>query len=224
MKEFEEMLHTLHPPSEEKKLTPKQEQILKAAVEVFAEKGYASSSTSEIASRANVAEGTIFRHYKTKKDLLIAIVKPFMRGFAVPFFAARFVQDVFDVPPEKLEDLLKTLIKNRFEFVKENAPLLKIVLQELAFHSELKDQFQEVFIQEIFPKFEEAIYHLKEKGAVVDFPNPTMIRMIMSPIIGFLVTRFLIAPDLPWDDEKELDQTVHFIMHGLSKGTGSSSD
>ena len=150
MKEFEEMLNTLHPSSEEKKLTPKQEQILKAAVEVFAEKGYASSSTSEIAARANVAEGTIFRHYKTKKELLISIVQPFMRGFALPFFAAHFVRDVFDTPPEKLEDLLKSLLKNRFEFVKENAPLLKIVLQEMAFHSELKEQFQEVFLQEIF--------------------------------------------------------------------------
>lgn len=48
-------------------LTPKQAKILQAAVEIFAEKGYAATSTSEIAKRAGVAEGTIFRHYKTKK-------------------------------------------------------------------------------------------------------------------------------------------------------------
>ena len=37
------------------------------AVDMFGEKGYASTSTSEIAKRAGVAEGTIFRYYKTKR-------------------------------------------------------------------------------------------------------------------------------------------------------------
>lgn len=41
--------------------------IILAAIQAFAEKGYASTSTSEIAKNAGVAEGTIFRHYKTKK-------------------------------------------------------------------------------------------------------------------------------------------------------------
>lgn len=52
---------------EDVKLSEKQIKILEAAIEIFAEKGYASTSTSEIAKRAGVAEGTIFRHYKTKK-------------------------------------------------------------------------------------------------------------------------------------------------------------
>ncbi|WP_371933371.1 TetR/AcrR family transcriptional regulator [Halobacillus litoralis] len=71
MTDFKKWVETLEQTTEEdRKLTPKQEQILKAAVEIFAEKGYASSSTSEIAAKANVAEGTIFRHYKTKKRTL----------------------------------------------------------------------------------------------------------------------------------------------------------
>lgn len=53
--------------SEEDKLTPKQISILHAAIEVFSEKGYAAAATSEIAQKAGVAEGTIFRYYKTKK-------------------------------------------------------------------------------------------------------------------------------------------------------------
>ncbi len=48
--------------------------ILEAAESVFAEKG-PSASTEEIASRAGVAIGTIFRHYPTKNDLLAAIMK-----------------------------------------------------------------------------------------------------------------------------------------------------
>lgn len=51
----------------EGQFSEKQLKILEAAVEMFAEKGYAATSTSEIAKKAGVAEGTIFRHYKTKK-------------------------------------------------------------------------------------------------------------------------------------------------------------
>jgi len=48
--------------------------ILAAAEEVFSEQG-ASASTEEVASRAGVAIGTVFRHFPTKNDLLRAIMK-----------------------------------------------------------------------------------------------------------------------------------------------------
>ncbi|WP_461032374.1 TetR/AcrR family transcriptional regulator [Streptomyces mayteni] len=48
--------------------------ILAAAEAVFAEKG-ASASTEEVAARAGVAFGTVFRHFPTKNDLLAAIMK-----------------------------------------------------------------------------------------------------------------------------------------------------
>ncbi|MCI1893115.1 MAG: TetR/AcrR family transcriptional regulator, partial [Schleiferilactobacillus harbinensis] len=41
-------------------MTTKQISIIAAAVDVFAENGYANSSTKEIAKRAGVAEGNIF--------------------------------------------------------------------------------------------------------------------------------------------------------------------
>lgn len=112
-------------------LTPKQAKILQAAVEIFAEKGYAATSTSEIAKRAGVAEGTIFRHYKTKKDLLISIVSPIIIEFAVPLFAERFINEVFqDQRLDDFEDLLRKIIRNRYQFVKNNVPLLKIFFRK----------------------------------------------------------------------------------------------
>jgi AcrR family transcriptional regulator len=47
--------------------------ILNAAREVFAEHG-ASASTEAVAARAEVAIGTVFRHFPTKPDLLSAVV------------------------------------------------------------------------------------------------------------------------------------------------------
>ncbi|MFC4585499.1 TetR/AcrR family transcriptional regulator [Sphaerisporangium corydalis] len=53
--------------------------ILRAAAEVFAEHG-AAASTEEVAIRAGVAAGTVFRHFPTKKDLLQAIIKDLLES------------------------------------------------------------------------------------------------------------------------------------------------
>ncbi|MBM7553685.1 TetR/AcrR family transcriptional regulator [Thalassobacillus pellis] len=200
----------------EPELTPKQAKILEAAIEIFAEKGYAATSTSEIARKAGVAEGTIFRHYRTKKELLISIVAPVITKFAVPFFASHFVNQVFSEKTGDYEELLRKIMENRFEFAKNNVPLLKILLQETAFHPEIQKTYQRVFRKEVFPKFEEAIGHFQKNGILVDYPAPTIIRMTMTTIIGFLITRFIVLPDADWDDEAEIDRTLDFIMHGLS--------
>jgi AcrR family transcriptional regulator len=52
--------------------------ILAAAAEVFAEQG-ASASTEEVARRAGVAIGTVFRHFPAKDDLLRAIMKDLLQ-------------------------------------------------------------------------------------------------------------------------------------------------
>ncbi|WP_417610049.1 TetR/AcrR family transcriptional regulator [Owenweeksia hongkongensis] len=54
-------------------MTEKQEKILEAALQLFAEQGYAATSTSKVAKVAGVSEGLIFRHFKNKEGLLEAI-------------------------------------------------------------------------------------------------------------------------------------------------------
>lgn len=200
----------------EKDLTPKQIKIIQAAIEIFSEKGFAAASTNEIAKRAGVAEGTIFRHYKTKKDLLISIVLPVISKLAVPLLAEKFVKEVFQNGDyEDLEGLIRKLMKSRFEFMKKNAPLIKIVLQEMAYHTEIQENFKEVFIEKVYPNFVKAVEHLREKEKLADFPAETILRLTISSIIGLLITRFMIMPDYPWDDEKEINYTIQFIRNGL---------
>lgn len=50
------------------------ERVLTAAAEVFAEQG-ADASVAEIARRAGVGAGTLFRHFPTKHDLLLATLE-----------------------------------------------------------------------------------------------------------------------------------------------------
>jgi AcrR family transcriptional regulator len=48
------------------------QKLLRAGLELFTTLGFRATTTPEIASRAGVAEGTIYRHFSGKEDLLIA--------------------------------------------------------------------------------------------------------------------------------------------------------
>lgn len=197
-------------------MSEKQRKILEAAIDTFSEKGYAGSSTSEIAKKAGVAEGTIFRHYKTKKDLLLSIVTPTIARFAAPFFIKTFTKEVFENEYEHYEDFLRVIAKNRLEFVRKHFPILKIFIQEIAFHDELREPFQQLFTEHVYQKFKKIIEHFQEKGEIIDLPPETIMRMSASSIIGYILPRFLLFPGKEWDDDKEIDQLVEFILYGLS--------
>lgn len=200
---------------EEEKMTDKQIKILQAAVETFAEKGYSAASTSEIAQKAGVAEGTIFRHYKTKKDLLLSIVAPMMSKLVAPFVLRDF-NKVLDSEYEHFEDFLRAVMKNRLEFVIKNAPVIKIMLHEIPFHKELQEQFKKQLFPRIALRIEQIVLHFQERGELIQLPPFTLMRMSASVIIGYILFRSFILADNEWNDELEIEQAVQFIMHGLT--------
>jgi TetR/AcrR family fatty acid metabolism transcriptional regulator len=54
-----------------KRRDDKRQRILQAAVKVFARKGYFAAKVSEIAKRAEVADGTIYLYFEGKEDILV---------------------------------------------------------------------------------------------------------------------------------------------------------
>lgn len=203
-------------------LTEKQRKIIISAIESFAEKGYSATSTSEIAKKAGVAEGTIFRHYKTKKDLLLAIVAPVMAKFVAPFFI-KDLKKVLNHDYEYFEDFLKAMLENRRDFLIKNLATVKILVQEIPFHPELKDLFKEHIALKVYALFEKLVEHYQEKGQIIQIPAYSVFRMIFSSIFGYLIARYMIMPEAEWDDEAETERTIQFIMHGLA-GPDSSKN
>ena len=49
--------------------------IMAAARSVFREKGYEDAPLSDIAERANVVEGSIYRYFENKRDLLVKVIE-----------------------------------------------------------------------------------------------------------------------------------------------------
>ncbi len=55
------------------------ERLVRAALELFTTQGYHTSTTPQIAKRAAVAEGTIYRHFDSKEHLLNEIYRAAVR-------------------------------------------------------------------------------------------------------------------------------------------------
>ncbi|HJV17923.1 MAG TPA: TetR/AcrR family transcriptional regulator [Bacillales bacterium] len=213
MSEEEMMLQQLF---DEEKFTDKQKKIILAAIESFSEKGYAATSTSEIAKKAGVAEGTIFRHYKTKKDLLISIVAPMMAKLISPYVFNDF-NKVLDKKYDHVEDFFRAKIENWREVLMKLLPVLKILIQEIPFQPELREQFIDLIAKKIFDDVSSIIEDYQEKGQLIEMPPISLARLAVSSVLGFLFTRYVVFPNFEWDDEIETERTVQFIMHGLGK-------
>jgi AcrR family transcriptional regulator len=78
-------------------LTDKKENILKAALELFANEGYNAVSTNAIAKKAGVSEGLIFRHFENKKALLDSIMQMAEQKINIVFAPILFETDPLNV-------------------------------------------------------------------------------------------------------------------------------
>jgi AcrR family transcriptional regulator len=202
-------------PPPTKKKTAKQESILQAAMEMFAEKGFDATATSEIAERAGVAEGTIFRHFKSKKELLHAIMVPMMTKLIAPVAINQFVE-VLEVRYDSFELFLRAVVSNRLTFVKSHLPALRILLQEIPFQDTLRKQFFTQVQDQVLDKIFAAIVYYQEKGEIRPFPPQTIFRFMVSVFAGYALSRFILFPDQDWEDEQEIESNLSFILQGLA--------
>lgn len=194
--------------------TEKHRRILDAALEMFAEQGYAGTSTSEIAKKAGVSEAAIFRHYKTKKDLLLGVVAPVLRAVAPAIIAD--VKELLSRRYPDLESFVGALVRDRVAFVRRHRRILKIAIQELPFHPEVRGVIEEVFLRELFPVAAEAIADLQRRGQVMALPPELVMRTVVSVTAGHAVHRHFLRADQPFDEEAEVRLLIKLITKALA--------
>ncbi|WP_430509656.1 TetR/AcrR family transcriptional regulator [Gottfriedia solisilvae] len=196
-------------------MNEKEIKILEAAIDIFAEKGFVSTSTNEIAKKANVAEGTIFRYFKTKKDLLKSIIKPTLVKTIAPFEMDRFSKAVFHMEYDTFEDFLKVLIVNRMEFAKKNTAVIKIIIQEIPFQEEMQEELKKLFKEKMYPRVENVLQYFIAKGQIADLPIHTILRLIITSVMGLVVSTIALKDISIWDENLEIERTIQFIKQGL---------
>jgi len=66
-------------------LAPTRERILSAAAQLFAEQGFAGTSMPAIAELSGITAGAIYRHFTSKAELLLEVVKRALEGLPFSF-------------------------------------------------------------------------------------------------------------------------------------------
>ncbi len=198
-----------------KKETAKQQRIVQSAIALFAEKGYANTSTSEIAKHSGVAEGTIFRHYGTKENLLLAMIVPFLKE-SLPAIAQEVFEEVHPAKHDRLEQFLRVMFLNRLRFLRENKEIFRVVVKEFVYRDELRSELMGHINRELVGYLFQTIDHFKAKGELPELPNERLLQLIFPFIFSRFVLRFALAPEEPpGSDEEEADLVVGFIMRGI---------
>ncbi|MDF2558253.1 MAG: TetR family transcriptional regulator [Bacillales bacterium] len=198
----------------QEQLTEKQQRIVDAAIEIFAAKGYSGASTSEIAKKAGVAEGTIFRRYKTKKELLMSIVGPMISKVIAPIIVKDF-DKVITADYKDFESFLRAIFSNRLKLVEKNQILIKIAIQEIPFHPELKEKLFEVVGKEVFKSICQRIEDFQLKGEIVKIHPKLVVQLIFSSLFGYVASNFILFPERSVHQDNELEHTIQFILKGL---------
>lgn len=82
-------------------------QLVSAAVEVFAQKGFHEAKMQEIADKAGVGKGTIYEYFSTKDDLFLAVYDSWMDEFEA---AMQHAESAAMTPISKADALIETTI------------------------------------------------------------------------------------------------------------------
>lgn len=184
-------------------------QILEAAGRVFARKGYERSTTAEIAREAGVAEGTIFRYFETKKALLVNLM-----AFVIMESLTSLLKRIEN---KTTEEILKEILRNRLELIRENAPLFKLFFAESLFQEELRDKFiEEVVLRATATG--EAFFREQQKQGNLRPVNPQIaFRCLMGMLGIFVVWSEFLGGDkyVRFDDEEVLDTIISIYLDGV---------
>ncbi len=121
------------------KTTSTREKIVETARSLFAEKGFDRTTTAEIAREAGISEGTIYRHFKSKKELLMECVIPVLQKIVD-------LTEHYHPQEENLRTLTIELLKMRLQLFQEHHQTFRIIFRELLNSREMVNYYMDYIL------------------------------------------------------------------------------
>jgi AcrR family transcriptional regulator len=203
--------------SSEKEFTKRQWQILNAAIKVFSKKGFGNSRISEIAKEANVAEGTIFRYYKTKNDLLIGLIVPLITKFFKPLVLESVEAIMRNDKGKPIDEIMTDLYIDRLDLIEKNFSLIKTIFIESTYNADLFEIVQKKINSNLIPLINNFVEENVKNKNFREIEPILITKTIMSFIIGhILLTKIMPEFFNGKDDNKEnIKNMVDILLHGI---------
>jgi len=160
--------------------------ILKSATKLFSEKGFAATSTTEIAREAGCNQALVHYYFRTKERLFTAIFEKKIKFF---------IKSLFQIGDEKIpfEQKLAKKIETHFDIIKEDPKFPLFFFSELATNSKRREIFREVLgdmPQQIIAQFQEEIEREIENGSIRSI---SVLDLLMT-IVSLNITGFIVEP------------------------------
>jgi AcrR family transcriptional regulator len=189
------------------------DEILKAAIQLFANRGFHETSMSEVAREAKVSKALIFWHFKTKEELFLAVLNKLLEPYVIDFAEES----------EKLDarEQIKKLIGGYVNFVRENASSVSFFLRRFMNGEEMPDAFTEQ-IRRLYDLYQalltDRIRLAQETGLCPHtYQSDVMANFVLAALNGLLIN-LLFTSQMPSD----LDSSLA-MLYGLlfEERTGS---
>lgn len=192
----------------------RREQIIDAAMRVFAQKGFAKATNKDIAREAGITAGLIYHYFKSKEDLLGIVIEersPLQLLAGLPAQA-------FALPPEQFFRFLLIRLLNIVEEEKF-VSLLRVVLSE-ALHgdNEYFIQVAPTILQRALGFIESYLNAQIASGAIRQVDTLLAAQVLLGSMIGFVLRRQVLrdALALQYTHEEIVDSIVDTVLKGLS--------
>ena len=135
----------------------RRQQILAAAVSVFAQRGYESSRISDIASEAGVAYGLVYHYFDSKEAVLEAV---FREAWGRLLGAVALAEQTAGTAPERLELVVKIVLRSW----RDDPDLVRLLVREVTRNPHIQDELDE--IGQAFASLERILAGGQEEGTI----------------------------------------------------------
>jgi TetR/AcrR family transcriptional regulator, fatty acid metabolism regulator protein len=164
----------------------KREGILRAAIRVFAEKGYFNSKVADIAGEAGIADGTVYLYFKSKDDILHSI---FDRAMAEFIAEGKREIETLDGPEEKL----RRIAELHLEKLGADRALAVVFQVELRGSTKFMEEFSAAGFAEYLDIIRETIADGQAMGIFRDDIKPVVCAKILYGALDEMVTNWILS-------------------------------
>lgn len=187
----------------------RREQVLRSAMEVFAQKGYHATSVGEIIRRAAIARGTFYLYFENKRQIFEAILEAALRGIVGRL---RRIEVSPESPPplEQLRDNVDRIIV----FLLSERELTQILLR----HAEGLDSEFDRRLSEFYEAIVDLIERSLQSGQRMGLVGSCHTRMVAYCILGSVkevMARLTFGTNRVPDIDVVVDEIVHFGLRGI---------
>ena len=188
---------------------PKRDAILRAAIDVFAERGFFNAQVADVARAAGVAAGTVYLYFRSKDDLLVQLFeRTTQEAFAEARTAAAEVRD----PAERLR-LFARLHLARLGRDRNLAIVFQVELrQSVKFMERLSSTLLRDYLGHIRSAFADG----QAAGVFRDDFNPTSAAKMFFGALDEMATNWILSKRR-YSLEADADSVVDLFLRGASR-------